>query len=69
MTVPKNLNQCFIKGMQMSFLVLFKRPEHVEPFVDHMNSKYKNINFSFEAEKDGQMTYLMSTCFMRMVSL
>ena len=37
------------------FFVLFKRPEHVKPFLDYMKSKYKNINFSFETEKDGQM--------------
>ena len=39
----------------MMFFVLFKRPEHVKPFLDYMKSKYKNINISFETEKDGQM--------------
>ena len=38
--------------------VLFKRPEHVKPFVDYMNNKHKNINFSFETEKDEQMSFL-----------
>ena len=38
--------------------VLFKRPEHVKPFVDYMNSKHKNINFSFETEKDEEMLFL-----------
>ena len=28
------------------------------PFVDYMNSKHKNINISFETEKDGQMPFL-----------
>ena len=37
---------------------MFKRPEHVKPFVDYLNSKNKNINFSFETEKDGQMPFL-----------
>ena len=38
--------------------VLFKKLEHVKPFVDYMNSKHKNINFSFEMEKDRQMPFL-----------
>ena len=42
----------------MTCLFLFKRPKHVKPFVDYMNSKHKNINFTFETEKDGQMPFL-----------
>ena len=37
---------------------MFKRPEHVKSFVDYMNSKHKNINFSFETEKDEQIPFL-----------
>ena len=44
--------------------VLFKRPEHVKPFLDFMNSKHKNINFSFETEKDGQMLFLDVNVFL-----
>ena len=33
-----------------------------------MNSKHKNLNFSFETEKDGQVPSLMLACSMRMVS-
>ena len=38
--------------------MLFKKPEHVKPFVDYMNSKHKNINFLFETKKDEQMPFL-----------
>ena len=38
--------------------MLLKTPEHVKPFIDYMNSKHKNINFSFETEKDEQMPFL-----------
>ena len=48
----------FYKRYVHDIFVLFKRPEHVKPFVDYMNSKHKNINFSFEMEKDGQMPFL-----------
>ena len=43
--------------------VLFKGPEHAKLYVDYMNSKRKNINFSFETEKDGRMPFLDVTVF------
>ena len=42
--------------MYMTFLFCSKDLNNV--FVDYMNSKHKNINFSFETEKDGQMSFL-----------
>ena len=48
----------FYKRYVDDIFVLSKRPEHVKPFVDYMNSKHKNINFSFETEKDEQMPFL-----------
>ena len=48
----------FYKRHVDDIFVLFKRPEHVNPFVEYMNSKHKNISFSFEIEKDGQMFFL-----------
>ena len=68
MSVPKNLKQCYIKRYVDDIFVLFKRPEHVKTFADYMNSKHKNINFSFETEKDEQMPF-MSTYSVRMVRL
>ena len=47
----------FYKRYVDDIFVLFKRPEHVKPFVDYMNSKHKNINFYFETEKDEQMPF------------
>ena len=55
---PKNFKPVFYKRYVDDIFVLFKRPEHVKPFVDYMNSKHKNINFSFETEKDEQMPFL-----------
>ena len=48
----------FYKRYVDDIFVLLKRPEHVKPSADYMNSKHKNINFSFETKKDGQMTLL-----------
>ena len=67
---PDEFKPVFYKRYVDDIFVLFKRPEHVKPFADYMNSKHKNINFSFETEKDGQMPFLLiSTCSVRMVSL
>ena len=66
---PEKFKPVLYKRYVDDIFVLFKRPEHVKPFVDYMNSKYKNINFSFEMEKMVKYPSLMSTCSMRMVSL
>ena len=55
---PKKFKPVFYKKYVDDIFVLFKRPKHVKPFVDYMNSKHKNINFSFETEKDEQMPFL-----------
>ena len=55
---PEKSKPAFYKRYVDDIFVLFKRPEHVKPFVNYMNSKHKNINFSFETEKDEQMPFL-----------
>ena len=55
---PDKFKPVFYKRYVDDIFVLFKRPEHVKPFIDYMNSKHKNINFSFETEKEGQMPFL-----------
>ena len=64
---PDKFKTVFYKRYVDDIFVLFKRLEHVKLFVDYMNSKHKNINFSFETEKDGPSW--MSVCSVRMVSL
>ena len=60
---PETFKPVLYKRYVDTIFVLFKRPEHVKPFVDYMNSKHKNINFSFETEKDGQMIFLDACMF------
>ena len=60
---PKKLKPVFYKSYADDIFVLFKRPEHVNHFVDSMNSNHKNINFSFETEKDQQMSFLNVNVF------
>ena len=53
----------FYKRYVDDIFFLFKRPEHVKLFVHYMNSKHKNINFFFETEKGGQMSFLYVNVF------
>ena len=55
---PEKFKPVFYKRYVDDIFLLFKRPEHVKPFVDYMNSKPKHIKFSFETEKDEQMLCL-----------
>ena len=55
---PEKFKPVFYKRYVHDIFVLFKRPGHVKPFVDYMNSKHKKINFSFETKKDEQMPFL-----------
>ena len=44
---PEKFKPVFYKRYVDDIFVLFKRPEHVKPFVDYMNSKHKNIKKLF----------------------
>ena len=61
---PEKFKPVFYERYVYDIFVLFKRPEHVKSFVDYMNMKHKNINFSFETKKDGQMPLLDVTAFL-----
>ena len=60
---PEKLKPVVHKKYVDDIFVLFNGPEHVKLYVDYMNSKRKNISFSFETEKDGQMPFLDVTVF------
>ena len=60
---PKKFKSVFYKRYVDDIFVLLETSEHVKPFVDYMNSKLKNINFSYETEKDEQMPFLEVNVF------
>ena len=41
---PEKFKPVFYKSYVDDIFVLFKRPEHVKPFVEYMKNKHKNIN-------------------------
>ena len=47
---PNNFKPLFYKRYVDDILVLFKKSEHVQFFVNYMNSKHKSIPFSYETE-------------------
>ena len=53
----------FYKRYVDDIFVLFKKSEDVQLFVNYMNSKHKNISFSYETEKDGAMPFLVGNIF------
>ena len=53
---PKKFKPVFYKRSVDDIFVLLKKSEHVKLFVDYMNSV--DINFSFEAKKVVQMSFL-----------
>ena len=38
--------------------LIFKRPSHVELFLDYLNSKHRNIKFTSEVEIEGKISFL-----------
>ena len=66
---PDKFKPVFYKRYVDDIFVLFKRPEHVKPFVDYMNSKHKKTSiFLLKRKKMVKCPSLMSTCSVKMVS-
>ena len=61
---PEKFKPVFYERYVYDIFVLLKRPEHFKSFVDYMNMKHKNINFSFETKKDGRMPFLDVNAFL-----
>ena len=55
---PNNFKPAFYKRYVNGIFVLLKKSEHVQLFVNYMNSKHKNVLFSYETEKYGAMPFL-----------
>ena len=41
-----------------NIFVLFKSKEHLKPFVNYINSKHRNIKFTFETEDSNNFSFL-----------
>ena len=48
---PNNFKPAFYKRYVDDIFVLLKKSEHVQLFVNYMNSKHKNISFSYKQKK------------------
>ena len=50
--------QTFYRRYVDNFFVLLKSKEHLKLFVYHINSKHKNIKFTFETEDSNNFSFL-----------
>ena len=66
---PEKFKPVFYKKYVNDIFVLFRRPEHVKPFVGYMNGNIKTSIFLLKRKKVGKCPSFMSTCYVRMVSL
>ena len=55
---PLSFKPVYYRRYVDDIFVLFNQPNHVSEFVNYMNKKHKNISFSFEIEKSGQLPFL-----------
>ena len=55
---PLDFKPLYYKRYVDDIFLLFKKLEHAKNFADYMNSKHKNISFTFEVEKEGSFPFL-----------
>ena len=55
---PTNFKPIYYKRYVDDIFVLFNKPEHVHFFLEYVNKKHKNINFSIETELNGSLSFL-----------
>ena len=54
----KNFKPIYYKRYVDDIFVLFKKPEHVQFFLEYINKKHKNIKFSIETELNRSLSFL-----------
>ena len=62
---PNYFKPVFYRSYINDIFVLFSYPNHADKFREHLSSKYPNINFSIEKEKDGCYLFQMLTFFVK----
>ena len=55
---PKDFKPVYYKRYVDDIFVLFNKPEHAQFFLEYMNKKHKNMNFSIETEMKGSFSFL-----------
>ena len=60
---PNYFKPVFYRSYINDIFVLFSYPNHADKFREHLSSKYPNINFSIEKEKDGCLPFSDANIF------
>ena len=49
---PKDFKPVYYRRLVDDIFALFRSPEHLEKFTNYLNSKHKNIKFTYEKESN-----------------
>ena len=55
---PEDFKPLFYRRYVDDAFVVFRESEHVQQFLTYLNSKHRNIEFTFESECDGKIPFL-----------
>ena len=55
---PIDFKPLYYKRYVDDTFLIFKDPSHIHPFLDYLNSKHPNIEFTCDQEKDSQLSFL-----------
>ena len=55
---PENFKTAYYRSYVDDIFVLFRSPDHLEKFTNYLNSKHKNIKFTYEKESNNSLPFL-----------
>ena len=55
---PTSFKPLYFRRYVDDCFIIFRSQEHVQPFLDYLNRKHENINFSCELETNGSLPFL-----------
>ena len=55
---PENFKTAYYRSYVDDIFVLFRSPDHLEKFTNYLNSKDKNIKFTYEKESNNLLSFL-----------
>ena len=58
---PERIKPIYYRRYMDDTFTLFRSPEHISEFLDHLNSKHNNITFTSEVEQVGRLAFLDCT--------
>ena len=57
---PEDFKPVYYRGYVDDIFALFRSPNHLEKFTNYLNSKHKNMKFTYEKESNNSLSFLNS---------